>query len=853
MPASITPLPIDEVLPRVLQHLSEQGVLVLSAQPGAGKTTRVPPAILDAGLADLPGKNSGLIIVLQPRRVAARAAAARISDERKTELGAETGYQVRFEKQSSSHTRILVCTEGIFLRKLQDDPFLEDTAAVIFDEFHERSIDSDLALAMVRQVRNEVRPDLKLVVMSATLDTNPVSQYLGNCPIVESPGRTYPIEIEYLQFPSNEAPEKLAADGVNRLLKRTSGHTLVFLPGVGEIRQTEALLESTATAEHLAIMPLYGDLPLEEQHRVLRSTEQRKIVLATNVAETSLTIDGVTAVVDTGLARINRLDPQLGLNRLELARISRASADQRAGRAGRTEAGICLRLWSEREHFMLRDFELPEIARVDLSQCLLQLLAWGEQDVRVFPWYDSPPPAVLDQALLLLERLGALENGKLTDTGKEMARLPLQPRLARLLLEGGRRGQAGRAAICAALLSERAPFQRREAPVQASHHSDSDVLDRISAIEDFARNGIRDSSAGKLLSGPAKQILRASDQLLRLMRTPKSKHSESASTAHGDEAILRAIMVAFPDRICKRREAKGRRAIMVGGRGVRLADESAVGTAELFVAVEVTDSGQAESLVRQASSIERDWLPSALLTSNVEIAFDSAKAKVTATKRTRLCDIVLDERPVAVPPETDTSAILAQAILARFDLASLIPEEATQYLARIQCLREWLPQLDLPDFGNSPWAELLPEWCLGCTSVDDLNAPALISVIQTRLSPDQLSAIEREAPEKVTVPSGSKIKVDYEQGKPPVVAVRIQELFGMRETPRLANSRIPVLLHLLAPNYRIQQITPDLASFWKNTYADVKKDLKRRYPKHSWPDDPLNAQPEHRPQRKRVD
>lgn len=830
------PLPVDEVLPRIVDALRSDGAVVLKAPPGAGKTTRVPPAMLKAGFAELSNKRPGQIVLLQPRRVAARAAAARIAEEQGSEVGDEIGYQVRFERRTSQRTRLLVCTEGVFLRRLQDDPLLEDVAAVVFDEFHERSLDSDLTLAMVRRVRAEVRPDLRLVVMSATLEAAPIARYLGDCPTIESLGRTYPIDIEYLRFSPSAPIERLAADGVLEILPRTKGHVLVFLPGVGEIRRTQELLESPAAEHDFALMPLYGDMSLEEQERVLRPSQRRKVILATNVAETSLTIDGVTAVVDSGWARMNRLDSHLGLNRLELSRISRASADQRAGRAGRTAPGVCLRLWAEREQQALRDFELPEIARVDLSEALLQLFAWGERDVRKFPWFKPPPAAALDQGLELLDRLDALDHGELTDLGRNMARLPLQPRLARLLIEAERLGDADGGALVAAMLSEGGSTRRRGPRQKARHHSESDVLDSADAVA-HDRNASR-------------QIFQARDQLLRMLAKDGTEYSVP-STRRDDTPLLRAIAVAFMDRLCRRREPKGRRGVMVGGRGVRLADESAVADAELFVAVELSESGQSETLVRQASRVERDWLPQSHITTTVDVAYDPAREKVVAVRRTRFCDLPLDDTPAALPPDVDAGPILAAAVAEHFDPAALVGDDARRYLARVRCLREWMPQLDLPDFGDDPWRDLLPEWCAGRSSVAELRSTSPIAAIQSRLTPQQLAAVERETPERVAVPSGSRITLEYEPGKAPVLAVRIQELFGLRETPRIAGGRVPVLLHLLAPNYRVQQITPDLASFWKNTYGEVKKELKRRYPKHAWPDDPLTADPERRPQRKR--
>ncbi len=848
-------------MPQVISDLtsSESGALVLIAAPGAGKTTRVPPAILDSGLADLAG-GAGQIVVLQPRRVAARAAASRMSDERGTKIGEEIGYQVRHESRASARTRILVCTEGVFLRRLQKDPLLEKIAVVIFDEFHERSLDSDLALALVRQVRNELRSDLKIIVMSATLDAEPVSHYLANCPVVNSPGRTYPVNIEYLQSSPNPSNlEQTVCDGVKRMISHSDGHILAFLPGVGEIRRTQELLEATAARDDLLLLPLYGDLPLEEQHRVLSESSKRKVVLATNIAETSLTIDGVTAVVDSGMARVNRLDARLGLNRLALERISQASADQRAGRAGRTTSGSCLRLWTEREHRNIAAFTSPEIERVDLSECVLQLFAWGENDPKAFSWFEQPPEGSLNRSLELLERLDALANGKLTPLGGKMALLPLQPRLARLLLTGAELGRLKDAALCAALLAERDPLKRSTENKGAAHKSESDVLDRIWALKEFADSGHRHSFVGELMVNQAKQILRAAEQLTRLVSDSGTAGSDkqlsdtsgNKTSAKADEAVMQALMLAFVDRICRRRETGGRTAIMVGGRGVRLSNDSAVTEAEFFVAVELAETGQSEATVRQASAIEKSWLPKSHLSTSTDVFYDTVREKVLALKRTRFCDLVIEETVSAMPEGVDTGEVLAQGLIATgADLATLVDEQTFQYLARINYLRENLPELNLPEFSSEPWRDLLSQWCAGSSSLAELKACSFLSILQSQLDHQQLSTIDSEAPERLLVPSGNLIKIHYESGKQPVLAVRIQELFGMAATPKIARSRQSVLLHLLAPNYRVQQITDDLASFWKNTYGDVKKDLKARYPKHSWPDNPLIAQAESRPKRR---
>jgi ATP-dependent helicase HrpB len=624
------------------------------------------------------------------------------------------------------------------------------------------------------------------------------------------------------------------------MLARTTGDILVFLPGVGEIRQAEGNLEGLAANHTLLVMPLYGDMPLSEQQAVLRPATLRKVVLATNVAETSLTINGVTAVVDSGMARINRLDPELGFNRLELSRISKASAAQRAGRAGRTAPGACLRLWSEREHLSLTDFELPEIERVELSECVLQLIAWGEHDLRAFPWFEKPPEAALDRAVELLDSLGATSSGKLTDLGRTMAGLPLPPRLARLLLEGAGRGQARRAALCAALLSERPPFRNVDANLGASHHTLSDVLEQVRAIEAFAERGERSSIMGDIIPGVAKQIMRASDQLLRLLPEGETTFS-TATGAQADEALLRAIMVAFPDRICKRRQAREPRGVMVGGRGVKLSEQSTVRDAAIFAAVDIVDLNRSDLSVRRASEVERAWLPESLITTTVEAAFDPAREKVVAMKRTRFCDLILEESIAGMPADIDPGTILAEAVLANFALSTLVDENARDYLARVQCLKEWLPELDLPDFGADPWRSFLPVWCCGCSSIAELRQSSLVAAIQANLTAEQIAAVDSEAPEQIAMPSGRRVTLKYESGKPPILAARIQEFFGMAQTPSIARSRVPLVLHLLAPNYRVQQITLDLGSFWKNTYPEIKKELKGRYPKHSWPDDPLKG------------
>lgn len=839
-------LPIDEVLTDIVDSIRQSGSVIVVAEPGAGKTTRVPPAFLNMIEPDKQ------IILLQPRRVAARAAAARISEEQGTIIGEKIGYQVRHESRSRAETKILVCTEGVFLRKLQEDPMLANVGIVIFDEFHERSLDSDLALALVRQIKSDLRPDLKIVVMSATLDASAVSCYLNECPIIQSKGRNYPVEMEYFPVKKTDRIEQSVSEGIKKMLAKTSGHILAFLPGVREIHATRDLLENSL--QDTLLLPLYGEMPLEDQHRVLTESSKRKVVLATNVAETSITINGVTAVVDSGMARVNRLDPRLGLNSLNLERISRASADQRSGRAGRTQGGNCLRLWSEREQQSMEAFNSPEIERVELSECVLQLLAWGEKNVAAFPWFSPPPQNNLTRAIELLDWLDATEDGNLTDDGRQMSCLPLQPRLARLMLEGARLGQTRNAAICAALLSRRDIIKKeRDLEKQgAVHRSESDVLDRVFLINQFEEKGLRHSYAGEVSARQAKQIIQDAEQLVRLIK-PIEKKLQSTDTKQisEDEALMRALLTAYCDRLCRRREKGKNTALMVGGRGVRLADESAVADAELFLAIELMETGKSESMVRQASAVKKEWLPKSHFSTSVEVEFDSQRSKVVAFKRTRFLDLVIEENITALSSDIDTGGALAQGLLQQgIDIGALVDEETRQYLARIKCLQDSMPELDLPQLSSEPWLEFLPEWCSELTSLDELKSRSLLPIIQGALTYEQTVAIDREAPARMEIPSGSQIKLIYEIDKPPVLAARIQELFGMIETPRIANSRVPVLVHLLAPNFRVQQITPDLGSFWRNTYSQVRKDLKALYPKHSWPEDPLTAKAERGPKRK---
>jgi ATP-dependent helicase HrpB len=847
------PLPIDDVLPEVEGALRRHPGVVLRAPTGTGKTTRVPPALLDAGLAC-----DGRIVVLEPRRLAARAAAAHMAWERGGNVGGEVGYQVRFDRRYGDTTRILAVTPGILLRHLLDEPYLESAGVVVFDEFHERGLESDLALGMVRLIQQTVRPELRIVVMSATLTAEPVSAYMGGCPVVVSEGRLYRVDIAYEPRPPHRPWPAAAAAAAERLLDRTPGDLLVFLPGLAEIRQAMRHLEPVAATRGIDMVALYGDLPAEQQDAALARGPRRKIVVATNVAETSVTVEGVTGVVDSGLARQLVYDPGVGLDRLRLVPISRSSADQRAGRAGRLAPGVCVRLWGASDQLGRPEQNEPEIRRVDLAAAVLQLAAWGEKDVLRFPWFEPPREAAVAQAVALLERLGALRHGELTDMGRTLARLPVHPRLGRLLVEGSRLGDLHRVALAAALLSERDPFLRALHEDRGSSHvTDSDVLERVSALEAFEATGHTSGPLGNLHRATARAVLRARDQLWRSVRrelgaTSRGPHRRSAGPGgQGDEPLLRSLLAAFPDRLARRREPGSRRGVMVGGRGVRLAPASGVLHGELFVCIDV-DAGQTEAIVRQASMVLRDWLPAERITTSVEVAFDEQSQRVVARRRVRFDDLVLEEVPAPLPAEDEASRALAAAAAQHMGIILPPPDSAAGlYRLRVRCLRQWMPELGLPALDEADITELLTALCQGRRSFAELRHAPWLEAIQGRLTHAQREAVRREAPERLEVPSGSRIALRYEEGRPPVLAARIQELFGMAQTPRVAAGHVRVLLHLLAPNFRPQQVTDDLESFWNNTYQQVRKELRARYPRHSWPEDPWHAAPQRRPPRRR--
>ena len=864
MPSESSRLPIDAVLPELRAKLRAAACVVLRAPTGSGKTTRIPPDLLAAGL--------GPVWVLEPRRFAARAAARRIAEELGVRLGGRVGYQVRFDRQWSRETELGVMTSGILLRRLQSDPFLEGVGTLVFDEFHERTLEADLCLALARRVQLDVRPDLKLVVLSATLDPGPIAAWLGDAPIVEAKGRSFPVESAWLPANSGEELEAHVQRGVEAAREREPvGDILVFLPGVGEIRRCQRRLEGWAKRHGHELLELHGELPPERQDVALRAGSRPRVVLSTNVAETSVTLPAVRAVVDSGTARQVRFDAGVGLDRLELAPISLASAQQRAGRAGRVAPGFDLRLWSRLEEGRRREHDEPEVRRVDLAGALLQLFAWGESDPRHFPWFEAPGEESIERSLSLLQRLGALKQGALTELGRQLAHFPLHPRLARLILEGRRLGVGERACLAAALLAERDPFRAATRDAEPPT-SDSDLLDRVRALEHFERDG-RAGGPLEPARGAAHGVLRAARQLARTGRESGSASERAASRAslHPDDALLRAVFAAYPDRLAVRRAASAKepaaeaRALMLGGRGLRFAPSCAVREARTFVCIDI-DAGRRvgrareDGRVRLASVVEPDWIEQAWssglgglrMREETSVEFDAERERVVGRWRRMIEDLALEEKEVPIADEALAAEVLAEHARTRLERALALDEpELVAFQERLACLAEWRPELELPTFEREQLAELLPELAYGCRSFADLRRAPLLAALRGRLTHEQARTLEREAPERLDVPSGSKIRLVYQRGRPPVLAARIQECFGMAATPTVASGRVRVLMHLLAPNGRPQQVTDDLESFWNGTYELVRKELRRRYPRHSWPEDPWTAPAVSRPRRRR--
>lgn len=837
-PAAFPPLPIELALPDLRAALSHSTSLVLQAPPGAGKTTRVPLALLDE-----PWLAKRSILLLEPRRLAARAAAAHMAEQLSEPVGATVGYHIRFDRQISHQTRIEVLTEGLLTRRLQRNPALDGVGLVIFDEFHERSLQADLALALCLDSQRGLREDLRLLVMSATLNGAAVAQLLGNAPIIATEGRTHPVTQHYLPHDPEGLDLNIVVRTVLTALAEQSGDLLVFLPGSGEIRQVQRQLETQPACAGLALMPLYGDLPGEVQQRAIQPDPEgrRKIVLTTPIAETSLTIEGVSMVVDAGWTRAPRFDPRSGLTRLETIRISVDAAEQRAGRAGRLGPGVCYRLWSAATHRRLRPQRIPEILEADLASLALELAQWGVADPATLAWLDPPPSGALAQARTLLTDLEALDDrGRITPTGQALAELPTHPRLAHLLRHGAALGQSAGSADLAALLEERDLLR-------GEHAFGSDITTRLEALQAFRRDGregARRWQADPAACARVDQVARRWRQRLKVAAAPEIVPD---STLVG---LLLAL--AYPDRVARRRENSADRYQLANGRGARLATGDPLMNRD-WLSVAQLDAGTSEGRIWLAAPVDPAELAAHLagrVRTVTEVAWDERQAAAIARREQRLGVLALNSEPLTdVEPETWRQAMLVGVRQMGLNCLPWTPE-LQDWRARILSLRCWFPDEDWPDLSDT-WltkhlAAWLGPWLDGVTRREHLSRLDLAAALRGLLDHRQRTRLNELAPTHLPVPSGSRIRLHYQPGESPVLAVKLQELFGLADTPRIAGGRIPVILHLLSPAQRPIQVTQDLRGFWERTYADVKKELKGRYPKHPWPDDPWTAVPTRR-------
>jgi ATP-dependent helicase HrpB len=831
-------LPIDEILPELLRAIQNHPACILQAPPGAGKTTRVPLALLDI----IPAA-AGKIIMLEPRRLAAVSAARWMARSLGEEAGQTVGYSIRFDSCVSRNTRIEVVTEGILTRRIQNDPLLEGVAMVIFDEFHERSLPADLGLALCRDVQRQVRGDLKILVMSATLDCLPLSQLMGDAPVLSSAGRSYPVEEVFLDDQTHGPLPPRVVAATLRALAESEGDVLVFLPGAGEIRACEdRMLESGLAERGIAVHPLYGDLPFEQQQAAIQTGLQRKVVLATSIAETSLTIEGVRTVIDCGLSRRLRHDQGSGMNRLVTVRESKASAEQRKGRAGRLAPGTCYRMFSRHTYQSMTPHTPPEILESDLAPLMLELAAWGVADPVELAWLDPPPEASMAAACQLLKELSALDaSGRLTPPGSAMALLPLHPRLSRLLLRAREVGCPETGCDLAALLSERDII--RHGAGRSAGGRPATLRERLELLQEW-RSGRRPVSLAD--TGALKEVERVSRHLGRMLKVPAG-HAASAA-----DMVSRLLLAAYPDRVAQLRIGEGMRYLLANGRGARLASAYGVSPAPLLIALTVAGGSDGEGIIHLAEEIDEQTLRderAASIETRTEIAWEPREGRITASRGEYLGAVCLSSkafRPQAgelLPAVIEAVRSSGLALLSRDD-------SFLQLQGRVLLVRQVFPGDGWPDLTDAALQDSLDVWLApylgGIRNARQLAALDCAAALRSVLDYRQRQALDVLAPTHLTVPSGSRIRLDYGGGECPVLAVKLQEMFGLAETPTVAGGRVAVLLQLLSPAGRPIQVTRDLKGFWDGSYHQVKKEMKGRYPKHPWPDDPWNAPPTRR-------
>lgn len=841
---SLISLPIDPVLPEVVRSLGEGTSLVLEAPPGAGKTTRVPRALLDA-----PGSfaDKGEIIVLEPRRLAARLAARRVAEELGEKLGETIGYTVRFEDVSSARTRVRFVTEGVLTRRLLADPMLRNVSVVLLDEFHERHLQGDVAIALLRRLQLTTRPDLRLVAMSATLDAAPVAAFLG-CKVVRSEGKRFDVAIEHLPAADDRKLDLQVASAVRSLIHDgLDGHVLVFLPGAAEIRRAMESCAKLASENDLALVALHGDLPPADQDRAVGASSRRKIILSTNVAESSVTIDGIVAVVDSGLVRVARHAPWSGLPALAIEKTSRASATQRAGRAGRTRPGRALRLYTRADFETRNDHDAPEILRVDLSQTMLELASSGVR-ARDVAWLDAPKPDALAAAEELLGRLSAIDaEGAITKIGKRMLTFPLHPRQARMLVEAEQRGVAEDGAVLAALVGERdlrastkarfsGPGDSRALDIATERSDLLGLLDRFREAEgsSFSAHAIR---AIGLDQGAVHGVERARKQLSRIIRNDDSKIP--ASPKASDEALLFAVLAGFPDRVARRKRQGSRDLALALGGTAELAETSAVRDAPWMVAVDA-ELVRGRTLVRVASGIEPEWLIELFeerIREISDVTFDEAKGAVTGSSKMLYDALPIHESPGFDKNDAKVADLLFERATARGARSLIASGALERWLARARFAASQDTTLRAPT--DEDVSRALRTLCEGKTTIREVEDGDLLGTLRSEIG--SFAKIDELAPERVKLASGRTAEIAYDPGKPPWIESYLQDFFGTKTTPHAG--RVPIVLHLLAPNKRAVQVTTDLAGFWERHYPAIRKELMRKYPRHAWPEDTSVAVP----------
>jgi len=841
-------LPIYELESKLVASLRAQGRLIVQAPTGSGKSTQVPQMLLHHGLLGERGE----VVVLQPRRLAARMLAKRVAEEVGTRLGDIVGYQIRLDSRVSEATRIRFVTEGILLRQMSFDPTLRGISAIVFDEFHERHLYGDISLARAIQIQQTRRPDLKLVVMSATLDAALLKDYLAPCEVLTSQGRTFPVRVDYLPKTVNFEHDPVwavAARECERIAAQTSGDILVFMPGAFEIGRTVQEIQGSHALRGFACFPLHGELPPEAQDRAVARYETRKIIVSTNVAETSLTIDGVTAVVDSGLARVARYDPHRGINTLLIEKISVASSDQRAGRAGRTAPGVCLRLWTDREHAQRPLQELPEVKRLDLAEVVLTLKAAGIDDIYGFPWLEKPEPKALERAETLLEDLGALHGPQkaITEVGRRMLRFPMHPRYARMFLAAQDYGCVRSVALMAALTQgrnfllrgvDRRTEEAREELFGAESESDFFLLMRAWRYADKANYHMDACRRLGIHVQAVRQVGPLFEQFLEIAAAEKLDVTEKRIDG---VAVRKCVLLGFSDHLARRLDKGTLRCELVHARKGVLARESVIQHSPLFVAAEITEiesRGEVNTILNLNTAVEEVWLKE-LFPEDFQdaggVVYDETQRRVLARRERRFRDLVLESKQTAdEPPEGQAAALLAREVLAgRIELTEW-NESVEHWITRVNCLAKWWPELEVNPITDADRATLIEQICYGSYGARELKDKPVMPVLRDWLLPEQLAVLDEYLPERIEMANGRKARVRYEKEGPPVLSARIQELYGVSSKFTLGHGRVPVKIEVLAPNQRPIQVTDDLSNFWRDQYPKIKTELSRRYPRHEW-------------------